>query len=110
MKAFECPICSSILDVELHYQEIRKYVASYEFKLNTTYLATPSDIEHAKEDDHYILYEIILSCPEFDSGECDFEHVIELSKHYDTLEALFQDAEIIIEKELSKKRRKKKFD
>jgi len=110
MKAFKCPLCGADLDIDLHYREIRKYVASYEFKWNITYLATPSDIEHTKQNDYYELYEIILSCPEFDSGECDFEYLIELSKRYDTLDALFKDAETIIEKELSRKMRKKRFD
>lgn len=102
MKAFNCPICGSKLEIYLHYHKVNHYFAEYDFMRIITYLATPSEIGRVKEKDYYVLDEIFLLCSNFDSGNCDFEHSIEMSEYYATLDGLFEDASEIVDKECKK--------
>lgn len=97
MKAFKCPHCDSKLIVELYYHKVNNYTAKFEFEENTEHLDEPTEIDHEEDYDYYTIESIVLNCL-----NCDYEHVIQVGSSYDTIYAMFADAEAIIGEELSK--------
>jgi len=86
----------SKLLVELYYHEVRNYVVKSGFEQDEEYLDEAIDIGHEEDYDYHVLENIFLSC-----SHCDYDHMIEVGLAYDTIYAIYDGAETIIEKELS---------